>query len=61
MTNFVNGTPGLEGMKEEELIEISKTVPFHPGVDDLIWYLKNKGLKLAMVSFRPFDPFELGP
>ena len=26
--------------------------PFHPGVDDLIWYLKNKGLKLAMASSR---------
>ncbi len=39
-----------KGMREEELIEIAKTVPFHPGVDDLIWYLKNKGLKLAMVS-----------
>jgi phosphoserine phosphatase len=39
-----------KGMKEEELIEIAKTVPFHPGVDELIKYLKNKGLKLTLVS-----------
>jgi phosphoserine phosphatase len=39
-----------KGMKVEELLEIIKTVPFHPGVDELIHYLKEKGLKLSMVS-----------
>jgi phosphoserine phosphatase len=39
-----------KGMKVEELLEIVKTVPFHPGVDKLISYLKQKGLKLSMVS-----------
>jgi phosphoserine phosphatase len=39
-----------KGMKVEELLKIIKTVPFHPGVDELIHYLKKKGLKLSMVS-----------
>lgn len=39
-----------KGMKAEELLEIVKTVPFYPGIDELISYLRNKGLKLAMVS-----------
>jgi phosphoserine phosphatase len=39
-----------EGMRVEELLKIIKTVPFHPGVDELIHYLKQKGLKLSMVS-----------
>jgi phosphoserine phosphatase len=39
-----------KGMKVEELLEIVKTVPFHPGVDELINHLKEKRLKLAMVS-----------
>jgi len=39
-----------KGMKVEKLLEIVKTVPFHPGVDELINYLKQKGLKLSMVS-----------
>jgi len=39
-----------KGMKVEELLEIVKTVPFHPGADELIAYLKQRGLKLAMVS-----------
>ena len=39
-----------KGMKVEEFLEIVKTVPFHLGVDELISYLKNKGLKLSMVS-----------
>ncbi len=39
-----------KGMKVEELFEIVKTVPFHPGVDELIHYLKQKGLKLALIS-----------
>jgi phosphoserine phosphatase len=39
-----------KGMKVEGLSEIVKTVPFHPGVDELIGHLKQKGLKLAMVS-----------
>jgi phosphoserine phosphatase len=39
-----------KGMKVEELLEIVKTVPFHAGVDELIHYLKQKGLRLALVS-----------
>jgi phosphoserine phosphatase len=39
-----------KGMKVGELLEIVKTVPFHPGTDDLIAYLKEKGLKLSVVS-----------
>ena len=39
-----------KGMKVEELLEIVKTVPFHPGMDELISYFKSKGLKLSMVS-----------
>ena len=39
-----------KGMKIEELLEIVKTVPFHPGVDELVNHLKQKGLKLSMVS-----------
>ncbi len=39
-----------KGMRVDELLEIVKTVPFHPGVDELISYLKQKRLKLSMVS-----------
>jgi len=39
-----------KGMRIEDVIEIAKTVPFHPGVDDLIDCLKQKGLRLALVS-----------
>src|SRR4030042_5485065 len=39
-----------KGMRVEELTEIAKTVPFHAGADELIGYLKRKGLKLALVS-----------
>jgi phosphoserine phosphatase len=39
-----------KGMKVKELEEIVKAVPFHPGIDELIGYLKQKGLKLSMVS-----------
>jgi len=39
-----------KGMKVIELEEIVKTVPFHPGVDELIGHLKQKDLKLALVS-----------
>ncbi len=39
-----------KGMRVEKLLKIVKTVPFHQGADELISYLKNKGLKLAMVS-----------
>ena len=39
-----------KGMRIEELIEIAKTVPFHPGVDELIHFVKQKGLKLSLVS-----------
>jgi phosphoserine phosphatase len=38
------------GMGVEELLGIAKTVPFHLGMDELINYLKQKGLKLSMVS-----------
>ncbi len=39
-----------KGMRVEEVIEIARTVPFHPGADELIHYLKEKGLKLSVVS-----------
>jgi phosphoserine phosphatase len=39
-----------KGMRVEELLEIVKNVPFHPGAGELIDHLKNKGLKLAVVS-----------
>jgi phosphoserine phosphatase len=39
-----------KGMKVEELLEIVKTVPFHPGLNELISYLKKKRLILSMVS-----------
>ena len=39
-----------KGMKVKEVLEIVRRVPFHPGVDGLIRHLKQKGLKLAMVS-----------
>jgi phosphoserine phosphatase len=39
-----------KGMRVEDLIEIAKTVPFHSGTDELITYVKHKGLKLGMVS-----------
>jgi phosphoserine phosphatase len=39
-----------KGMRVEELLEIAQTVPFHPGVNELINFLKQKGLKLSMVS-----------
>ena len=39
-----------KGMKVEELTHIVETVPFYPGVDELINHLKKKGLKLGMVS-----------
>jgi phosphoserine phosphatase len=39
-----------KGMKVEQLLKIVETVPFHTGVDELIQYLKEKGLKLSMVS-----------
>lgn len=39
-----------KGMRVDELLEIVKKVPFHPGVDELIHHLKQKGLKLSMVS-----------
>ena len=39
-----------KGMKVEELTRIVETVPFYPGVDELISHLKKKGLKLGMVS-----------
>lgn len=38
------------GMKVKELEEIVKTVPFHYGINELIGHLKQKGMKLAMVS-----------
>jgi len=39
-----------KGMKVEALSRIVQSVSFHPGVDELIGYLKQKGLRLAMVS-----------
>jgi len=39
-----------KGMKVVEMMGIIKTVPFHPGVDELISHFKQKGLKLTMVS-----------
>ena len=39
-----------KGMRVEEVIEIAKTVPFHTGLDELIRYLKEKRLKLSVVS-----------
>jgi phosphoserine phosphatase len=39
-----------KGMKVGELEAIVKAVPFHCGAEELICYLKRKGLKLAMVS-----------
>ena len=39
-----------KGMRTEDLLEIVKTVPFHPGTDELIAYLKQKKLKLSVVS-----------
>jgi phosphoserine phosphatase len=39
-----------KGMKMEELLEIVKSVPFHPGADELIAYLKQRELKLSVVS-----------
>ena len=39
-----------KGIRVDELLEIVKTVPFHPGVDELINHFKQKGLKLSVVS-----------
>lgn len=39
-----------KGMKIDDLSSIARTVPFREGVDSLIEYLKQKGLKLALVS-----------
>jgi len=39
-----------KGMRLKEITEIATTVPFHSGADELIGYLKSKGLKLALVS-----------
>jgi phosphoserine phosphatase len=38
------------GMRVEELLDIVNTVPFHSGVDEMLSFLKHKGLKLSMVS-----------
>jgi len=39
-----------KGMRVEEVMKIVKTVPFHPGTEELISHLKQRGLKLSMVS-----------
>jgi phosphoserine phosphatase len=39
-----------KGMKVEALSKVVQSVPFHSGVDELISHLKQRGLKLAMVS-----------
>jgi phosphoserine phosphatase len=31
-------------------MEVVQNVPFHPGTDELIYHLKQRGLKLSMVS-----------
>jgi phosphoserine phosphatase len=39
-----------KGIKVEEMMKIIRTVPFHPGVDELISHLRQRRLKLSMVS-----------
>jgi phosphoserine phosphatase len=39
-----------KGMKVEELFDIIKSVDFYAGIDELISYLKEKGLKTSIVS-----------
>jgi phosphoserine phosphatase len=39
-----------KGMEVKALSEIVQTVPFHSGIDALIGHIKQKGLKLGMVS-----------
>ena len=39
-----------KGIKVKELEDIVRAVPFHPGTNELIHYLKQKGLKLSLVS-----------
>jgi phosphoserine phosphatase len=39
-----------KGMRVDEVLEIVQTVPFHPGADELIAYLRQKGLKISVVS-----------
>lgn len=39
-----------QGMTVEEIGQIAQRVPFHAGVEELIRYLKQKGLKLTVVS-----------
>ena len=48
-----------KGMKVEELLEIVKTVPFHPGVDELINHLKQRVEALNGFLWT-FSPFQLG-
>ncbi|MCX8117326.1 MAG: HAD family phosphatase [Desulfobacterota bacterium] len=38
------------GMRVDELRRIIQTVPFYPGAEELISYLKTKGLKLSIIS-----------
>lgn len=38
------------GMRVEELRQIIQTVPFHAGAEELISYLKGRGLKLSIIS-----------
>ena len=39
-----------QGMTVEEIGQIAQRVPFHTGVEELLSYLKQKGLKLTVVS-----------
>ena len=39
-----------QGMTVEEIGQIAQRVPFHAGVEELIRYLRQKGLKLTVVS-----------
>ncbi len=39
-----------KGMKVDEMMKIIQTLPFHAGAEELIGYLKQKGLKISLVS-----------
>lgn len=39
-----------KGLGVKTILEIIRTVPFYPGVDDLVSHFRDKGLKLAVVS-----------
>ncbi len=39
-----------KGMKTIEVKNILREIPFHPGIEEIVAYLKEKGLKLGMIS-----------